>query len=102
MRLLPLNLYNMQWSDLSRQEKEQLASQFGVSCSGDMETTSEELKKVPASAWEDLENRRQLKRELEEKRLKDLADKEKSKVKAEKKEEKKSKKELKLGAKKKK
>ncbi len=90
----------LNWNDLSKQEKEQLASQFAVSCTGEMETTSEELKKVPASAWADLENRRQLKKELEEKRLKELADKEKSKVKAEKKE--KPKKELKLGAKKRK
>ena len=92
----------LNWNDLSKQEREQLASQFAVSCTGEMETTSEELKKIPESAWLDLEGRRQVKAELEAKRLKDLADKERSKVKAEKKEEKKPKKEPKLGAKKRK
>ena len=74
----------LNWHDLNKQEREQLASQFAVTCSGEMETTAEELNKVPASAWEDLERRRQVKNDLEAKRLKELADKEKHKLKAEK------------------
>ena len=92
----------MQWKDLTRQEKEVLASRFGISCVGDMELQGEEeLKKIPGFAWLGIEQKRELVVLNEEKRLKELANKEKAKLKMEKAEQPKAKKKkLKLGAKK--
>jgi len=101
----------LDWKSLNKHEKEVMASQFAVSCFGEMELQSEEeLKKIPESAWLEVERKREVKKQLEEKRLKDLADSEKVKLKAEVKEAKeikkvkadvKKSKKVKLGAKKK-
>lgn len=65
------------WDDLTIREREIMAIKYGVSCHGEMNATSpEELDKIPETAYLAMEEKRALKKELDEIKAKILEPKE--------------------------